>query len=154
MRFILAFFVALLISLSAYGQRTGGSFGGSRWGSGSPSYSRPSTPSYSRPSTPSYSRPSTPSYSRPSIFSRPAPFRPVVVVSRPATVVHTSTPIFIPVHHDTHHWWSSSDDHVEHHDSYVAVDHSSTGWVGALVLVIVFAVIAAIFIAMVRAHRD
>lgn len=54
-----------LMATAAYGQHTGGSFGGSRWGSGGSTGSRPST-TYSRPtySRPTYSRP-TPTYSRP-----------------------------------------------------------------------------------------
>lgn len=68
-------FIALVLSLTlftsmAWAQRTGGSFGGSAWGSrtSSSSFSRPSTPSFSRPT--SYSRPTT-SYSRP-LFSTPS----------------------------------------------------------------------------------
>lgn len=56
---LLLLFAALVAApWGALAQRTGGSFGGSRWGSGS-STSRPSSGSYSRPSSGSYSRPSS-----------------------------------------------------------------------------------------------
>lgn len=59
--------IALLIPLTADGQTTGGSFGGSRWGSGSQTSSRPSSvggfTGYRSPS----SSPVTPTYRSPSV---------------------------------------------------------------------------------------
>ena len=107
-RALQAFFLVFLFTLCAFAQRTGGSFGGSRWGSGSSSGSRASTSSYSRPSyrisTPTYSRPTyrapTSTYSRPT-YTRPIFTRPAYRPAPSPVVVHTSSthvvPVFVPV---------------------------------------------------------
>ncbi len=79
-RWFVVFLAVVFASAVALAQRTGGSFGGSRWGSGA-SVSRPSV-SVSRPSVSTW----RPSY-RPSVV-RPVAYRPAAVrptVSRPAS---------------------------------------------------------------------
>ena len=58
---ILLALIFLILSAPAHGQRTGGSFGGSRWGSGSSSRisSSPTRTSWSRPTSTSYRSPWT-----------------------------------------------------------------------------------------------
>ena len=79
-----------LVAVDAHAQRTGGSFGGARWGSRPVSFSRPSfTP------RPSFA-------SRPATVYRAPVFRPRPVYARPAVTRTTTRPVVVPVvvHHD------------------------------------------------------
>ena len=121
--------LAEVVTSNAHAQRTGGSFGGSAWGSGS----RVSSPSISRPSfstrpsvstwRPSYmpSRPTASTWHPSYTVTRPAP---VVVVRRPAPapIVVVAHPVInrrpaVVVHHT--HWWGSDPEPVTvHHDEH------------------------------------
>lgn len=86
-RWMVVFLAVIFASAVALAQRTGGSFGGSRWGSGSSS-SRP-TATVSRPSAwrPSY---------------RPAATRPVVYRTQPSTT-HSTRIVTVPIYMDHDH---------------------------------------------------
>lgn len=93
-RWFVVFLAVMLASVVALAQHTGGSFGGSRWGSGA----RVSRPSVVRPtSRPSY----RPAVTRPSV-SRPSSstwWR----ASRPTQTTHVGVVVVpIGVHHDAH----------------------------------------------------
>lgn len=101
--------LATIFSREAHAQRTGGSFGGSAWGSGG----RVSSPSFSRPS---YTAPRPPPVYRAPVYVSPRPgavSRPIYP-SRPAVVVRRRVPVVLPIvvgaHHDPVHYESSHDD--------------------------------------------
>ena len=134
----------LLAATAAFGQRTGGSFGGSAWGSGGVRASSPRATAVARTAT--VYRAATPVRAAP----RVTPPRVTPAVWRTVTPRRTNT-VFVPVvvggHHD-----------VRHHD--YAENDGDAGWgadeTRAFVLVlgcVVFAVALAALVGAIRGGR-